>query len=83
MKETLTIISAIFGLFLLTDAQEFLSVAGRNLTLNGEKVFLSGMNQPWYKYSRDFGHRFYEHSRPHLLKTLDVIHKNGGNSVRR
>ena len=63
------------------NGQIFLSVSGRNLTLNDEKVFLSGMNQAWYNYARDFGHKMYEKSRPHLLKTLDEIDQSGGNSV--
>lgn len=61
--------------------QEFLSVKGNNLTLNGEKVFLSGMNQAWWSYSNDFGNNAYTTSRPHLLATLDAIHQSGGNSV--
>ena len=59
----------------------FLSVSGRNLTLNGEKVFLSGMNQAWSYYARDFDRKVYEYSRPRLMKTLNQIKKSGGNSV--
>lgn len=66
---------------LLANSQKFLSVSGKNLTLNGEKVFLSGMNQAWFKYGKDFGKQFYSRSRPHLLKTLDHIQQSGGNSV--
>jgi len=61
--------------------QDFLSVKGRNLTLHGEKVFLSGMNQAWWAYSNDFGNNGYVTSRPHLLATLDAIQSSGGNSV--
>ena len=64
-----------------TFAQEFLSVSGKNLTLNGEKVFLSGMNQAWYTYGSDFGLGYYSKSRPFLLETLDDIQKSGGNSI--
>lgn len=52
------------------------------LMLNGEKVFLSGVNQAWYTYGADFGKSFYNKSKPHLLHTLDAIHKSGGNSIR-
>lgn len=67
----------VYGLF----AQEFLTISGNNLTLNGEKVFLSGMNQAWHSYGQDFGLNFYDKSRPFLLKTLDNIQKSGGNSI--
>lgn len=68
-------------LVLLVDSQKFLSVSGNNLTLNGEKVFLSGMNQAWYNYARDFGKQFYSQSRQQLLRTLNDIQQGGGNSV--
>ena len=62
-------------------AQEYLSILEKNLTLNGEKVFLSGMNQAWHSYGADFGLGFYSKSRPFLLKTIDDIKKSGGNSI--
>ena len=76
-----TVFVLLSQLFLYANSQKFLSVSGNNLTLNGEKVFLSGMNQAWFKYARDFGKQFYSRSRPHLLKTLDHIQQSGGNSV--
>ena len=71
----------LFGAFSGSCSQEYLSVSGQNLTLNGEKVFLSGMNQAWHNYGSDFGHNFYLISRPYLLTTLDDIKKSGGNSI--
>ena len=70
-----------FTLFIPINGNTFLSVSGRNLTLNGEKVFLSGMNQAWVQYGRDFDRKVYGKTRPYLLKTLDEIKKSGGNSV--
>jgi predicted heme/steroid binding protein len=61
--------------------QKYLSVNGTNLMLNGEKVFLSGMNQAWYKYGSDFGNKSYINSKPHLMHTLDALKTNGGNSI--
>ncbi|KAH3796485.1 mannan endo-1,4-beta-mannosidase-like [Dreissena polymorpha] len=63
-------------------AQQYLSVSGMKLTLHGEKVFLSGMNQAWYSYGADFGNDGYAKSKPHLMTTLDAIRQNGGNSIR-
>ena len=70
-----------FTTILPINGKIFLSVSGRNLMLNGEKVFLSGMNQAWSYYARDFDRKVYQYSRPHLLKTLNQIKKSGGNSV--
>ncbi|KAL3871113.1 hypothetical protein ACJMK2_039132 [Sinanodonta woodiana] len=78
--------SVVFLLFLCfcdrIAAQRFLSVSGQNLTLNGDKVFMSGMNQAWYIYANDFGNGRYNASRPEFLKAMDEIHESGGNSVR-
>lgn len=71
------------GLFISKTAvaQTFLTVNGTYFMLNGEKVFLSGMNQAWYIYAGDFGNTSYTTSKPHLIKTLDILKANGGNSI--
>lgn len=82
MKTVVVVFVFFFCSLYQSNSQEFLSVSGRNLTLNGEKVFLSGMNQAWHSYGLDFGLNFYSKSRPFLIKTLDDIKKSGGNSIR-
>ncbi|XP_064616900.1 mannan endo-1,4-beta-mannosidase-like [Liolophura sinensis] len=69
-------------LILSANSQSFLQVKGKNLTLNGEKVFLSGMNQAWVHYGSDFGNGNYEKSKVALYQTIDHIHNSGGNSMR-
>ena len=81
MKTVVVVFVFFFCSLYQSNSQEFLSVSGRNLTLNGEKVFLSGMNQAWHSYASDFGLNFYSKSRPFLIKTLDDIKKSGGNSI--
>ncbi|XP_045196000.2 mannan endo-1,4-beta-mannosidase-like [Mercenaria mercenaria] len=63
-------------------AQKYLTVNGTNFMLNGEKVFLSGVNQAWYRYGGDFGNKSYVNSKPHLVRTFDALKANGGNSIR-
>lgn len=62
-------------------AQKYLTINGTNLMLNGEKVFLSGMNQAWFRYGGDFGNTSYAISKPHLINTMDVLKSSGGNSI--
>lgn len=62
-------------------AQKYLTRNGTNLMLNGEKVFLSGMNQAWFRYGGDFGNTSYEISKPHLMNTMDILKASGGNSI--
>lgn len=77
------LISIIYGLTILkyVNSQKYLSVNGTNLYFNGEKVFLSGVNQAWYMYGNDFGNNAYVKSKPHLMNTLNAIRENGGNSI--
>ena len=37
------------------ECSKFLSVSGKNFMMNGKKVYLSGVNQPWVNYGDDFG----------------------------
>ncbi|KAL4219590.1 hypothetical protein ACF0H5_022163 [Mactra antiquata] len=83
--------SGLYNLLMLTicgsiivgiNSQKYLSVNGTSLYLNGEKVFLSGVNQAWYMYGDDFGNNGYTRSKPRLMNTLDAIKSNGGNSIR-
>ncbi|XP_041369875.1 mannan endo-1,4-beta-mannosidase-like [Gigantopelta aegis] len=60
----------------------FLTVTGTKLSLNNERVYLSGMNQAWVHYGADFGNGDYVKSRPTLIRNLDNIRKAGGNSMR-
>ena len=63
--------------------QSFLATQGSEFRLNGEKVYLSGMNIPWHDYGRDFGEGRYEVlSKGVLERSLRDIAAAGGNSVR-
>lgn len=41
------------------------------------------MNEAWIHYAEDFGNGKYNASKARLHETLDVIHKSGGNSIRK
>ncbi|XP_067662777.1 mannan endo-1,4-beta-mannosidase-like [Haliotis asinina] len=69
-------------LLVLSHGQRKLYVRGGALGLGGEKVYLSGVNQAWVNYAHDFGQGNYKKSRPQLIKTLDSVRDNGGNSLR-
>ena len=61
-----------------------LSVNGRDLIYNGQRVFLSGVNIAWNAYGYDFGNGQYEsNSRSILEGWLSQIADNGGNSIRK
>ena len=72
-----------FLLVSVCGAQRFLARRGGELHLNGEKVFLSGMNIAWHNFGRDFGNNQYQccTQRP-LENYIDRIADNGGNSLR-
>ncbi|XP_046346742.2 mannan endo-1,4-beta-mannosidase-like [Haliotis rufescens] len=69
-------------LLVLSLGQSKLYVGDGALRLGGEKVYLSGVNQAWVNYACDFGQGHYNKTRPQLMKTLDSIYDNGGNSLR-
>nr|BBB35836.1 endo-1,4-beta-mannanase [Eisenia fetida] len=63
--------------------QQFLDVQNGQLRLNGEKVFMSGMNIAWQNYGRDFGNGQYDCCTGNALEDYIVrIKAEGGNSLR-
>jgi mannan endo-1,4-beta-mannosidase len=65
------------------NCQRFLSVQNGQLTLNGEKVFLSGMNIAWHYYGMDFGNGQYSCCTGSALEDyIRRIKAEGGNSLR-
>ena len=62
--------------------QQFLDVQNGQLRLNGEKVFMSGMNIAWQNYGRDFGNGQYDCCTGNALEDYIVrIKAEGGNSL--
>eukprot|EP01006_Ploeotia_vitrea_P043810 TRINITY_DN66780_c4_g1_i1.p1 TRINITY_DN66780_c4_g1~~TRINITY_DN66780_c4_g1_i1.p1 ORF type:complete len:446 (+),score=53.93 TRINITY_DN66780_c4_g1_i1:27-1364(+) len=64
-----------------------LSVQGTKMMLNGKQVFLSGVNQPWIYFGRDFGGDSAKNGEGYgewckLRQYLANITKAGGNSIR-
>jgi mannan endo-1,4-beta-mannosidase len=51
------------------------------LSINGQKVFLSGPNIAWQSYGYDFGNGMYDVNGGALESMLQSISDNGGNSV--
>lgn len=81
----MSLLPLVFFLFLLGTgrAQEYLTRSGTELRLNGEKVFMSGMNIAWERYGMDFGDGRYDCCTGAALEDyLERIAQNGGNSVR-
>lgn len=68
----------------LSNGQSFLSVNTETNTLemNGETVFLSGVNQPWVNYGADFGDDQSNGIFCQLNQTIANVTMNSGNSVR-
>lgn len=64
-------------------AQRFLAVQNGQLRLNGEKVFMSGMNIAWHQFGNDFGNGRYDCCTGAQLEDyLRRISAAGGNSIR-
>lgn len=62
--------------------QRFLAVENGQLRLNGEKVFMSGMNIAWHNYGRDFGNGQYQCCTSATLEDyIRRISAEGGNSL--
>lgn len=60
-----------------------LAVQGDHLTLNGQKVFLSGGNLAWISYAYDYGgNRWKNYPRGEFEKQVQQLHAAGGNSMR-
>nr|Q8WPJ2.1 RecName: Full=Mannan endo-1,4-beta-mannosidase; AltName: Full=Beta-mannanase; AltName: Full=Endo-beta-1,4-mannanase; Short=Man5A; Short=ManA; Flags: Precursor [Mytilus edulis]CAC81056.1 endo-1,4-mannanase [Mytilus edulis] len=76
------LLTALAVLFASTGCQARLSVSGTNLNYNGHHIFLSGANQAWVNYARDFGHNQYSKGKSTFESTLSDIQSHGGNSVR-
>lgn len=62
-----------------TAAAARLKVSGKDLTYNGQKVFLNGCNIAWHNYGYDFGNGGYDGT---LEQWLREIGGSGGNSIR-
>merc|ERR1719277_2963587 len=61
----------------------YVTVSGKNLVHNGQKIFLSGANSAWVNFGHDFGnHQYQYHSRSRYLELLNEVSKAGGNSMR-
>ncbi|KAF4525672.1 hypothetical protein B566_EDAN010662 [Ephemera danica] len=75
---------ALVFLALVVSAQAgVLQVANGRLSINGQRVFLSGPNIAWYSYGYDFGNNQYDNLSGATLESwLQSIANAGGNSVR-
>ncbi|XP_035688992.1 mannan endo-1,4-beta-mannosidase-like [Branchiostoma floridae] len=71
--------------------QTFLSTDGQHFKLNGQRVFLSGVNMAWCRYGSDFGGGLYysykssspcPSSKSKYEQAIMDIANNGGNSLR-
>ena len=58
-----------------------LCVSGSHFTFNGQRVFLSGINQAWVAYAYDFGANQYQYRRQQYEKTIQQMAQSGGNSI--
>ena len=76
---------SLLSLFLTVSAagaSDFLAVAGSELTLRGNPVFLSGANLPWINYGQDFGDGQSNGIACELQSFVTNVSKSGGNSIR-
>ncbi|XP_078583245.1 mannan endo-1,4-beta-mannosidase-like [Branchiostoma floridae x Branchiostoma japonicum] len=71
--------------------QHYLSTEGQHFKLNGQRVFLSGLNMAWCRHGYDFGGvsynfvspgEFCPHPREAYEQAIRDIRNNGGNSLR-
>ena len=60
-----------------------LSVSGSNFMKDGKRVFLSGTNQAWVHYAKDFGNNQYHNVKSSFETVLTQIQASGGNSIRK
>jgi len=60
-----------------------LSINGSHFYMDEERVFLSGANQAWVNYGRDFGNNQYSKLRRNFSAVLDELADAGGNSIRK
>ncbi|CAH1238172.1 Hypp5535 [Branchiostoma lanceolatum] len=81
----LTVLSA------AVQGQTYLSADGQHFKLNGQRVFLSGVNMAWCRYGSDFGGGLYysyksssscPSSKSKYEQAIQDIANNGGNSLR-
>ncbi|KAI8502784.1 hypothetical protein Bbelb_194860 [Branchiostoma belcheri] len=72
-------------------AQHYLSTDGQHFKLNGQRVFLSGLNMAWCRHGYDFGGGAYNyvspgdfcpHPRAAYEQAIRDLRNNGGNSLR-
>ncbi|KAL3874774.1 hypothetical protein ACJMK2_037744 [Sinanodonta woodiana] len=50
--------------------------------MNGQRVFLSGINQAWVAYAYDFGNGQYQYRREVYERVIREMQESGGNSIR-
>ncbi|XP_066267580.1 mannan endo-1,4-beta-mannosidase-like isoform X1 [Branchiostoma lanceolatum] len=71
--------------------QHYLSTEGQHFKLNGQRIFLSGLNMAWCRHGYDFGGGAYNtvapgdfcpHPRAAYQQAIRDIRNNGGNSLR-
>ena len=72
----------ICGALHLVQGAYFLEVNGDSFELNGEKVYLSGVNQPWFSYGQDFGNNQANGVFCSLNDSLSNVSTASGNTIR-
>ena len=81
----MTFTTLLWVAFLLQEgaqAQRFLGTEETDFVLNGEKVYLSGMNIAWHDFGMDFGEGRYDASTGAALEDyLKRISEAGSNSI--
>jgi len=68
--------------FTLLIYSQKLTITNNTFSYSGQNVFLSGVNQPWLNYARDFGNSQSNGVHCTLVDYLRNISNSGGNSVR-
>ncbi|XP_077972454.1 mannan endo-1,4-beta-mannosidase-like isoform X2 [Styela clava] len=59
-----------------------LTMCKSKICADGKTIFLSGVNQAWENYGKDFGNKNFKKAKSRLTSVLSDIHKAGGNSIR-
>jgi len=74
----------LLALLSVTNATSFLTVnkSSNTFSFNGQRVFLSGANQPWIDYGNDFGNNQPNGKICALQQYIANLTKAGGNSMR-
>lgn len=59
----------------------YVAVDGTHFIHNGERVFMSGVNQPFLNFGEDFGNGGFQKGINGFRSTFRFLQENGGNSV--